>query len=54
MRSIKVIRSKLQNYKNSLDRVSQVLKSEEFERATMYERGVINALKWVLGELEDV
>ena len=54
MRSIKVVRNKLKTYEQNVKEVSKALEGKDFEGATMYQRAVINALRWVLGELEDV
>jgi len=54
MRSIKVVRNKLKTYEQNLGEISKALEGKDFQGATMYHRAVINTLRWVLGELEDV
>jgi len=54
MRRTNVIQAKRKQYADTLEDLAKSLPPDEYQRATMYQRGVLNALRWVLGELKDV
>lgn len=54
MRRAKKICEKLKHYEELLLEIKKAVPPDEYNGATTYPRGIINALKWVLGDLKDV
>jgi len=54
MRRPNVIQEKLQSIVHYVEDLRNALKPEVFQQATLYQRGAISALKWVLGQQEEI
>lgn len=54
MRRAKTIYEKIQQCERILSEVKKTVSENEYEKATVYTRATITALKWVLGDLKHV